>query len=269
MKKLLSIFCAFLLCLACSQEKPIEKTTIGMFTPYTYFPEVVNGKVMEVTETNFLPVKKEDKIEAGIPLSIAARDSINWTNDFKVQFNTSGLAEKTVTFGDNGEILSSWEISSNDNFYTSAKRIVKDSLTHKETISETKMGTYKIEIFDPVTDTLRNYLLIDLNNDKAYLNIQWQNSKGDLTYRYDYIYDDAGQFAGYKVSRADTVLGGMNFTRNEQGFMKDQEVYNSANETSETTIYEYEYDTNGNWIKCVAYQNQKPYMVALREYKYY
>lgn len=269
MKKLLCIFCASLFCLTCSQEKPIEKTTVGMFTPYTYFPEVLNGKVMEVTETNFFPLEKEGKIEAGIPLSIAARDSINWTNDFTIQFTPAGLAERSTTLGDMGEILSSWEISSDANYYTSAKRLVKDSLTHKETISETKQGTYKIEIFDPLTDSLRNYLLIDLDENKSYLNLQWYNYKDEPTYRYEYMYDEAGQFTGYTVSRADTVRGGMDFTRNEEGFMKDQKVYSTANGTSETTSYEYEYDTSGNWTKCVAYQNQKPFMVALREYKYY
>ncbi|MCY1721132.1 hypothetical protein OU798_12310 [Prolixibacteraceae bacterium Z1-6] len=269
MKKPVFIFCAFLFCLACSQEKPIEKTIVGMFTPYTYFPEVLNGKLMEVTETNFFPIEKEGKIETGIPLSIAARDSINWTNDFKVQFNASGLAEKSITLGDNGEILGSWEISSDDNFYTSAQRLRQDSITIKETISKVENGTYKIELFDPLTDTLRNYLLIQLNDDNTYLNLQWYNVKGEPTFRYDYQYDEEGEFSGYTFSRADTVRGGMNFTRNDQGFMKDQEVYNTDRGTSETTSYEYEYDTTGNWTKCVAYQNQKPYMVALREYKYY
>ncbi len=269
MKKLISIFCVSLFCLVCSQEKAAEKTIVENYTPYFLFPEVLNGKVMEITETSFWPVTKEGKIEAGEPLTIAARDTINWTNDFKVMYNPLGFAKESFTLGDNGEILYSWEINSDENYYTSAKRIVKDKVVHKETITKTEDGIFKIETFDPDTDTLRSSILITLNTDNLPESFQIRNFKGEPTYTYNYKYDETGNVSGYTVSRADTVRGGMNFTHNPEGFTHEQEIFNTTNKTLSTTVYEYEYDTAGNWIKCVAYKDREPMMVSLREYKYY
>lgn len=269
MKKLICIICVLLCCLACSNEKAKEKTIVGNYTPYFTFPEVLNGNVMEITETSYLPLVKEGQIEVGEPLTIAARDSISWTNDFKVTFNPQGFAKESFTMGDNGEILYSWEINSDENYYTSAKRIVKDKVVHKETITKTDDGIFKIETFDPETDTLRSSLLITLNADKLFDNFRIRNFQGEPTYTYNYKYDGTGQLTGYTVSRADTLRGGMNFTHNPEGFMDKQEIFNANNETQSTTVYKYEYDTAGNWIKCVAYKDQEPIMVSLREYKYY
>jgi hypothetical protein len=269
MKKLLIVLFATLFCFGCSPKKPDVKTVLGMYTPYTYFPEVLNGKVMEVKETNFFPMEKDGIVEAGSPLSTADRDSINWTNDFIVTYNASGLVEKAVALGDEEMVMDTWEVSSDETNYTGARLIRADTTVVINKVSPLSDGRHQIEVFDPVTDTLRSKVVFDMNTDKTYHKIQWYNYKGEPTSVYNYTYDANGFLTGYSVSRADTVRGGMNFTRNEKGFMSVQEVYNPVRETSETTSYTYEYDEMGNWTKCVAYQNKKPFMVALREYKYY
>lgn len=270
MKKLVSLVCVLLMFLSCSQEKPVvEKTIIGMYTPYNYFPETVNGKVMEMTETNYFPAEKEGLVEPGLPLTTAARDSISWTPDFTVHISTSGLVEKMTLIGDNGEITGTWEVGNDGSFYTDARWLKNDTVMVKNRITQLDSGVYQFEALDPVLDTLRGKAVFKFNEANNYQSIQWYNFKGEKTSLFNYTYNDEGMLSSYNVTRADTVRGGMNFSRNEQGIMIQQEVFNSIKGTSETTSYEYEYDDAGNWTKCVAYQNEKPFMVAVREYKYY
>lgn len=269
MKKLIFIFSVTLLNWGCSNQKPVEKTVIGLFTPYSYFPETINKKVREVKETNYLPVEKNGKIEAGNPLTAADKDSINWTNDFIVRFNELGLAEKVTDLNEKGEATGTWDIKTELGYYISAKRVVKDSVIVMNKITHQNGQNYRIEVLDPVLDTLRNKLEIEFNADKKYGSLQWFNYKGIPTFKYNYSYDPEGNLSGYEVSRNDSIRGGMNFTHNEKGFVKTQETFSKIRGTSELFSYEYEYDEAGNWIKCIAYTNNKPYVVGLREYTYY
>lgn len=269
MKKLLLILCVPLLFWNCSNQKPTEKTIIGMFTPYTYFPETVNKKVKTIKETNYLPSENAGKIEAGEQLTTAMRDSINWTGDFLVQFNISGLVEKVSNLDESGKVTGVWDINSDSVFYTNAKRFVNDSLAILEKIKKEKDGVYQLEIFNPNTDTLWSKAEVKFADINKYEYIQWYNYKGEPTNKLLYTYDTMGNLTGYTVSREDTIRGGMNFTTNEYGFMKTQETYNKTQETSEIYNYEYEYDESGNWIKNVAYKDDKPVIVTLREYTYY
>ena len=269
MKKLLLILCVTLLFCSCSNQKPTEKTVIGMFTPYTYFPETVNKKVKAVKETNYLPSEKAGKIETGEHLTAAMRDSINWTGDFMVQFDKSGLAEKVSNLDESGKVTGVWDIMSDSVFYTNAKRSVNDSLTVLEKIKKEKDGSYLFEIFNPIADTLWSKAVIKFADNTRYEYIQWHNYKGEPTNKFLYTYDPNGNLISYTVSRKDTVRGGMNFTCNEHGFIKTQETYNKIRETSDMYNYEYEYDDAGNWVKNVAYKNEKPVVVTLREYTYY
>lgn len=268
MKKLISFFCTVLLIWGCNNQKPVEKTIIGMFTPYTYFPETINKKVKEVKETNYFPVVKEGKIEAGTPLTAADRDSIGWTGDFIVQFGESGLAEKVSDLNENGEKTADWIIENNSVYYTNAKRMVNDEVTFLDKIKKLDDNVYQFEVFNPQTDTLINKVEVKLGDDNMYEYVQWYNLKGEPTTKYTYTYDPAGQMTGFTYSRNDTIRGGMNFTQNDNGFCKTQETYNKTRGTSELYSYEYEYDDAGNWIKNVAYKNDKPVVVSLREYTY-
>lgn len=269
MKKLIFIFCVSLLNWGCTSQKPVEKTVIGLFTPYSYFPETINKKVKEIKETNYLPVEKEGKIEAGNQLSATERDSINWTNDFTVSFNELGLAEKVTDLNEKGEITGTWEIQTQLGYYISAKRVVKDSVIIMNKITHQNDQNCRIEVFDPLMDTLRSKLEIEFNADKKYVSLQWFNNKGIPTFTYNYSYDPEGNLSGYTVLRNDSIRGGMNFKYNEKGFVQTQETYSKIRGTSELFNYEYEYDDAGNWIKCVAYTNNKAYVVGLREYTYF
>lgn len=269
MKKLMLILCVAPLIWSCTNQKPVEKTVIGMFTPYTYFPETVNNRVKEVKETNYLPMEKGGKIEAGNHLTKAERDSIGWTGDFMVQFNEKGFAEKVDDLNENGENTSSWIIENNSIFYTTAKRQKNDTLTHLEKIKKLNTGEYQFDIFNPKTDTLFSKAILKFGSNNQYQYLQWYNFKGDPTGKYEYTYDISGHLTGFTVSRADTIRGGMNFTYNDYGFFKTQETYSKTRGTSEIVSYEYEYDNNGNWVKNVAYKNEKPVIVTLREYTYY
>lgn len=269
MKTIILAFCVTILCVSCSDDQPVEKTVVGMFTPYGAFPEKVNKKVKEIRETNFWPVEKDGKIEAGSRLTEAARDTLNWTGNFSIQFNESGLAQKVIEFDENEEPLATWEITNESDFYKSAKRIENDTVVYLQEITKLNDSTYRFEVIDAQTDTTLNSAVAEMDENFNYKSFQFFNSKGEPTSKVEYSYDTSNHLAGYSVTRNDTLRSGMNFTFNNKGFIETQETYNKANDTSALFRYEYEYDNADNWVKSVAIANGKPFMVSIREYLYY
>jgi hypothetical protein len=269
MKKLIAFLFIVYLFIQCSDNKEVEKTVIGMFTPYTYFPETVNKKVREVKETNYLPLIKEGRIEAGKPLTNADRDSLKWTNDFTVQFNESGFAEKEFDLDEKGKITGSWVFEVGSDFYKTAHRTINESAVILERVKKLNNNIFQFDIIDPQTDTLRSKIVVEFGKKNKYKQLQWYNYKGEPTVKYDYSHDSEGHLIGFTVSINDTIRSGMNFTINENGFFETQEVYDKIKRTSLLTSYEYEYDNAGNWIKNVSNVDGKPHIVTLREYTYY
>ncbi len=269
MKTIILVFCIAILCVNCSVDQPVEKTVVGLYTPYAAFPEKVNKKVKEIREINFWPVEKNGKIEAGLRLTEAARDTVNWTGNFSVQFNESGLAEKVIEFDENEKTLAIWEITNESGFHRSAKRLENDTVVYLQEIRKLNDGTYRTEVTDAQNDTLLYSAVMELDENNNYKNYQFFSSKGEPRSKWEYSYDASNHITGYTVTRNDTLRSGMNFTFNDKGFIETQETYNKLNETSALYRYEYEYDNEGNWIKNIAILDGKPFMVAIREYTYY
>ena len=269
MKKVFLILCVPLLIWGCAKQKPVDQTVIGIFTPFAYFPETVNQKVKEVKETNYLPMEREGKIVAGTPVSADVRDSIGWTGDFLAQFNESGFIVKISDLNEKGETTGDWVVENNPDFYINGKRIINDKTTTLLKIKKLEDGMYGFEVFDSETDTLQNKIGMKFKDRNKYDYIQLYNYKGEPEGKFTYTYDDSGYLTGFTYSLADTVRSGSNFIINEKGFFKTQESFNKSRNTSKTYNYEYEYDDTGNWIKSIAYNNDKPIIVSLREYVYY
>ncbi|MBN1986224.1 MAG: hypothetical protein JW761_07965 [Prolixibacteraceae bacterium] len=273
MKKLIALLFIAALFMQCSDKKtgsnPNETTVIGLFTPYELMPEIVHKKVKEMKETNFWPLEKDGKIEAGQRLNTTARDTLSWTPDFMVQFDESGLAEKVIHLNENDDPYESWIIKNEASYPVNAIFFVKDSIAGKQEITKINDTSYRWKIINPQTDTLRSSGVMELNENRNYKTFQFYNFKGEPTSKYEWMYNSSGQLTGYTVSRNDTVRMGMNFTFNEKGSWETQEVYSKITGISETNRYEYEYDDAGNWTKAVSFVNEKPFIVALREYTYY
>lgn len=273
MKKLIALLFIATLFMQCSDKKtavkPIETTVIGLFTPYDFMPEIVHKKVKEIKETNFWPIEKDGKIEAGQRLNTAVRDTLNWTPDFMVQFDESGLAEKVNHLNENDEPYESYVIKNEAGFPAFASFFLKDSLAGKHEITKINDSGYRWKIMNPQTDSVRFSVVFELDENRNYKTLQYYNLKEEPTFKYEWMYNSSGQLTGYTASRNDTIRGGMNFTYNENGSWETQEVYSKITGKSEINRYEYEYDDAGNWTKAVSFVNEKPFIVALREYTYY
>ena len=222
MKKSFLLFCVVILCISCSDNKPDEKTVIGMFTPYEFFSETVNGKVKEIRETNFFPVEKEGKIEAGTRLTDTDHDSLRWTPDFIVKFNEYGQSDIVNHLNENDEITESWIITNGADYPVSAKFLRKDSLVYLNEITKINDNSYQWDIINPETDTLRSRVIMEYDIDNNFKNLNWYNSKGEPLSKYEWSYDTSGHLTGYTYSRKDTLRGGMKFTYNEKGFWETQ-----------------------------------------------
>jgi hypothetical protein len=269
MKKLIVFLIVAFLFMQCSDNKPDETTVVGLFTPYQLFPEVVHKKVKEIKEMNFWPIEKDGKIETGQRITDDARDTLNWTPDFMVQFDESGLAVKVNHISENDEPYESWIIKNEANFPVNASFFVKDSIAGKQEITKINDTSYRWKIINPQTDTLRSSAVLELNENRNYKTLQFYNFKGEPTSKYEWMYNSFGQMTGYTISRNDTVRGGMNFTHNPAGFCETQEVYSKITGETEKNRYEYEYDEAGNWVKSIAYIGEKPHIVCIRKYTYY
>lgn len=273
MKKIIALLFIALLFMQCSEKKaannPVEKTVIGLFTPYELMPEVLHKKVKEIKEMNFLPAERDGKIEAGARLTVAARDTLSWTRDFTVQFDESGLAENVYHINENDESYESWVIKNEAGYPAKTSFFIKDSIVGKQEIAKINEMSYQWNFFNPQTDTLKNSAVLELNENRNHKSLQFYNLKGEPTSKYEWMYNSSGQLTGFTVSRNDTIRTGMNFTYNPKGFWDTQESYNKITGESELYRYEYEYDDAGNWVKNVSYFDGKPYIVAIREYTYY
>jgi len=268
-KNVFFIFVLTALIWSCSTpETQKEKTILGLYTPYGFFQETLNGRVKEVKEQNYWAIEKDGEIIAGKPVTIADRDSVNWTKDFIVNFNQSGLVEKSLTLDENEEVLGSWEVSNKDDL-TSAAWIEKDTIrNYFNTISKSESMS-RMEYKNAIEDTLLNSLELEFDENGNYATLKFFNFKNEPTVTYVYSYSPEGFLNGYTWSRNDTIRGGMNFTTNQQGFTETQEVFNKMTGKSSLHKYEYEYDEMGNWIKYVAFSDNKPQIVAKRIYNYY
>ncbi len=268
MKTPFLVLCAAILCLGCSDNKPAEKTVVGLFTPYQYFPESVNGRVKEIKETNYFPVEKEGKIVAGVRLTRADLDSLNFTPDFIVRFNEFGLAESVDHLDENDDVFEYWKITNDSVYPVSAEFWIKDSIVNLSKITKIDENSYQWDIINPKTDTLRNRAIL-MYADKSLKNLNWFSSSGKPLSSFEWTYDPSKHLTGYTYSSNDTVRGGMNFTFNERGLFEIQEIFNKITGKSDKIRYEYEYDNAGNWIKIVAFRDENPLIVGVREYKYY
>lgn len=269
MKKLIGLLFIAFLFMQCSENKPEEKTVVGLFTPYGYFPEVVHKRVKEIKEVNYWPVEKEGKIETGQRLTASARDTLNWTPDFMVQFDESGIPEKVNHLNENNDPYESWMIKNEAGFPVYASFYKKDSIAGKHEITKITDSSYRWKIINPQADTLRSSAVLELDANKHFKTIQWYNFKGEPTNKYEWAYNSSGQLTGGRNLKNDTIKGGMNYTYNENGFCETQEVYDKINGKSEINRYEYEYDEAGNWVKSVAFVEGKPHIVCIRNYIYY
>lgn len=247
------------------QKNPVEKTVLGMGTDYFTNPEILNGKVKLLRETNYWGIEKDGKIVKGKQMTWKDLDSVNSTKNFVAYFDEKGSLKQLDHFdvnnvihdsgtgrNENGKYTSwNYKLSGKDyshshmsyddmGFVTgSEQHSPKDSLMRKQVATPGKGYYTKMEYFDPKGKKLF-YQVLTLNNEGKVIDLLGYNGKDSLVYRSQNTYD-------------------------EKGLMKKQNTGNA--------VWDYKYlkfDQNGNWLELVAtIDNGKYRIFAERYYEYY
>lgn len=251
------------------KEAPPAKTVLGIFTPYAFFPESLNGKVKTLKEVNYWANDSTGTIAAGDRITIADRDTFNWTNDIEVSFDNMGNIEKCVFLNEKDEPFGEWDVKMEGGKITKASWVAKDTIRNYIDISYPEENTMEMKRYNATTDSLRSSTKIQSDPDGKLLSVQFFNEMDEPLNQFKFIYGPDGALANYTVTRDDTVRGGMNFHQNEEGFTQSQEVYSTSNDDRESYVYNYTYDDKGNWISYIGYKDGKPIVVCKRTYTYY
>lgn len=270
MKKFIPmLFVVMILATGCPQPEPeVQQTEFSLFTPYVFFPEIFNGKVKEVIEKNYFGIEEEGKIIKGERLTVAARDSISWTNDFKVVYDEAGNVLKTVLLDENDEVIAKSKSTVVDG------HVIKSEVMRDDTLRAYTLVTYdetgqaiRFERFSLPADTLiwsTKLLSDEQGNFKEW---HWSDWSGADNGKHIFTVNQEGRRTGFKFYNKDgEVAIEQAFTYNEMGFLTKQVI--TTEEEELVTEYEYEHDDMNNWIKTVATSDDQ-IIVAERTYTYF
>jgi hypothetical protein len=269
MKKFKSLVLLLILFAGCvSTEKPIDKTEIGMFTPYAFNPEVLNGKVKMITEKNYLAKELDGKIVADRPLTLKDRDSIGWTNDFIVTYNEDGLLIQCDEIDENGKVLYSAKTSIEDKTIIKCEYYKNDTLKEIQKIQHDTTGwVVKVEGYSP-QDSLKS--IMDVKNDEKgnIISVIFKNSMNEISSKFESAYNENNKRTGYKFfDPQGNKTFEQKYSYNDQGFMEKQVIINKEGKESES-LYTYTYEENGNWIECIGNEGKNK-IIAKRTIEYY
>jgi hypothetical protein len=271
MKKLIPVlFVVMILATGCPQPEPeVHQVEIGLFTPYVVFPETVKGKVKEVVERNYLGMEQDGKVIKGERLTVDARDSIQWTNDFRLTYDENGNLLLTEQLDENDEIIELQKQTVVDG------RIVKSESTRDDTLRNYSKMSYndaghlsKIEVFRMPVDTLRFSVLLSSDEQGNAQEWQFRNHLGDPTTKYLFTVNQEGRRTGYTFyDKEGKLVFEEKFIFNEMGFLAKQVMINEEGEES-VSEYEYEYDEMNNWVKVIGNSDQH-ILVAERTFTFF
>lgn len=255
MKKLIPFFVltAFLAA-GCQQPEPeVHSVEIGLFTPYAVFPDILNGKVKEVTEKNYWAVEKDGKYEKGEIITEAARDTMGWTNAFRVMFDENGNLLKCENLDENDIIMNAEILSIKDNIAISVELVQNDTLRNITHLKYNEAGILdKFERYRMPEDTLVWYVMVMTDENGNMIEWEFFNPSDEATGKYVLTFNPEGKGTGYKYfNKEGVVTVEQKYTYNDVGQMSEQTVITKDGYKNITT-YEYEYDKMNNWIKAVA-----------------
>ncbi len=240
-----------ILATGCPQPEPeIHQVEIGLFTPYFAFPEILNGPVKEVAERNYLAIEEDGKYVKVDRLTVDARDTIDWTNDFRLTFDEKGILLQSELIDENDELIDTWKLTVQDS------RIVKGEYFKEDTLRKYMKLFYnddgkltRLEQYRMPVDTLiwLNNIISDENGN--FLEWQFHDANDEPTNKFIFTVNQEDQRTGYKYYNAEgKVTSEQKYTYNDMGYLKKHVLINEKGEES-VSEYEYVYDDMNNWVK--------------------
>lgn len=268
--KNLKLVCLFFILLAgcAAPEKPTYSTEIGNFTPYGYFPDILNGKVKKVIEKSYITKMDGDTVVVDRPLTQADRDSIGWTNDFTATFTEDGNLVQCDELDENNKVLYSNRTVIENGQVVKATFFKGDSLSGYQKIDYDSLGRVDMAEYFNSQDTLKTIVNIETNDNGDITTALFYDSQMALKSKFEASYNENNRRAGYKFFNPEGVKTfEQKFQYNDHGFMEKQVLINKEG-VETTALYTFDYDQKGNWITSTS-DDGKSRVISKRTIEYF
>lgn len=258
---------------SCAQQKPVEKTVLGMGTDYMYFPETLTGKIKELRETNYWAVEKDGKITKGSPITWKDLDSVGSTKNLVAYFDDKGALTRYDLVDENNVIRNS-TVGTIEN-----GKVVRWDFMSKDSTTEYVIPEYDSQgyfaggkAYGPKVDTLV-YRFVITNDEKGnYAKLEYFNFRNLKGSYQVFSLNELGKVVETKFfNKYDTLRQTFINTYNDKGFLATQTVNIERPKSTVTwDVQDLLFDDHGNWLQCFSNVDEGKFkLVAERTYIYY
>jgi hypothetical protein len=260
MKRLiLTLFCIAILAGCTMQKKPEAKTELSFGTPYNFSPEFLNGHVKSVVEKAYWASEQDGEYIQGNHITQKERDSLGYSDDFIVYFDSLGTTQKVEYLDDEGIAYGYWELKSEDGKITRAQWFQGDSSsTYWRYTYDDSGNITKAERFRLGADTLLNGANVTSLKKWQWTIAQFYNSKGDPGNTTTREFNDMALVTHIETKDPEgKVISWWKDTYDEGGM-----TTGTTGMSSDSTMYDYEmkyteFDEMDNFLKRIYFEKGK------------
>lgn len=257
---------------SCANNKPVEKTLLGMWTDYYLIPNTLKGNVKEVQELNYWAIDKDGKITKGELMTRKDLDSIGSTNNFKAYFDDKGTLTKYDLLS-GGNVIESHIGTIENGKCIRWDYKLKDSTSYYIIPEYDNLGQLiGAAGYRPLADTLVNKLVLAYDSKGNCTRFEYFNSKKQKTGYHVCSLDEKGNIIEAKYfNKKDSLTYTLTNIYDKNGsIIKQQTVVEKPKSTGTWDYKDLKFDEHGNWIETYAnIDNGKYKIFAERSYIYY
>ncbi len=272
-KRIMSIIRLFLVVLFASiitncreREKLNVHVTLGLFTPYRFIPEILNGRVIAILEENnspsAIPELSGDSVDEPAVLALYGSAPA-----FTAYFDTTGLVTK-VSYP-SGEINKYWLVDKKNDRYSHANRVMNDSIVFYMKFSyDSDNDINLISRYRAHTNVLMGMEKFRYNPSGEISETDYLKPDSTLQEKIELEWDN-----NHHVTKIDFLnpdgqpSGSILLTYNNEGFIENQKILDSRGREKGNIRNTYDYDVMGNWVKKTSV-NGSDRRVSTRTYTY-
>ncbi len=253
----------------CMPEKHGETTELGAFTPYYQAPEILKGQVKSLDESAFWAHEENGQYIQDEKIT-KETDSLGIGEDFRVHFDSSGMAIKTEYFNDEGNVSGFYETETEDGKYVKGKWTENDTPRVMIVYSHDENGNIKEGInYDVETDTMTYRTVFQCDENGRVIRRTGFHSSGEQDWDGKYKKDSLGLTLYSEYLNPDgSVRSWYERKYNENGLPVTVHGMRPDSTDFHAEIKYLDFDGMGNWTRCVGLVDSAVAMFA-RTYEYY
>lgn len=272
MKKLiLSVAFVIFAAAACREKKPAEFTRLGFYTPYQGYMEKLNGKVESVTEKAYWVIPEGDSLIKGPRVSKIQLDSVGYTYDYIVVFDSAGYPVTSTTINEIDRPINIWKLYKENGLLARGEFISDDTLRYTQKIICDDDGIPLIyNGYDAMTDTLVQKIESRGSCMNDSITVQYFNYRGEPGVKYVYHFDEKGLMTRLDGYRNGMLIYSQPMTYTDKGFVEEFKSLDKDKNVISSAVSSYsKYDEHGNWTKSYTRDAKGFTMLFERVYTYF